>query len=146
MNFEYPTRTLFQQHNLRCTQQRLAIFEALREARDHPTAETLFKRVAPFVERLSLATVYNTLEALCQAGLARRLPLNGCCRFEIANHEHLHIRIADTAEITDVPPELGAKLIQNLPREALESIEREMGVKIRGVQIQLVAQRISRER
>lgn len=138
-----PTRTLFQHHGLRCTQQRLAIYEALREARDHPTAEALFKKVAPSVKRLSLATVYNTLEALCAAGLARRLPLNGCCRFEVANDEHLHVRFADSAEIADVPPELGAKLMQNLPREALEAIEREMGVSIESVQIQLVAHRTS---
>ncbi len=119
----------------------MAIYEALRDARDHPTAEALFKRVAPHVDRLSLATVYNTLETLCAAGLARRLPLNGCCRFEAADAEHLHIRFADTAEIADVPPELGSRLMRELPREALEAIERELGISIESVQIQLVAHR-----
>jgi Fe2+ or Zn2+ uptake regulation protein len=136
-----PTRALFQTHGLRCTQQRMAIYDALREARDHPTAEALFKRVGPHVKRLSLATVYNTLETLCAAGLARRLPLNGCCRFEVASEEHLHIRFADNSEIADVPQELGSRLIDNLPREALDAIERELGVSIESVQIQLVAQR-----
>ena len=46
---------------------------------------------------LSLATIYNTLEAFCQAGLAQRLPTpNGCCRYDATLENHLHVRYRES--------------------------------------------------
>jgi len=76
---------------------------------------------------LSRATVYNTLEALCRAGLARQLPTtNGCCRYDADTSEHLHIRFRENSEIRDVPPELGTRLLANMPQPLLTEIERRM--------------------
>jgi len=68
------TRELFAKHSLRCTRQRMAVYEALLSCDSHPTAEELFRLVKPRTERLSLATIYNTLEALEDVGLVRRMP------------------------------------------------------------------------
>lgn len=133
------TRELFEKHGLRCTKQRVALYEALRQSMDHPTAEDLYRAVRPLTSRLSRATVYNTLEALCSAGLARRLPTtHGCSRYDADIMEHLHFRCRETSEIRDVPPELGQRLLKKLPREVLTEIERCMGVCIEGVNIQLL--------
>jgi Fe2+ or Zn2+ uptake regulation protein len=106
----------------------------------HPTAEELYRMVQPHTTGLSRATVYNTLEALCQAGLARQLPTpNGCCRYDADITEHLHLRLNESDEIRDVPAELGARLIEKLPKAVLQEIEQCMGVKIDGVTIQLHA-------
>lgn len=133
-------RELFAAHQLRCTRQRAAVYEALRNSHSHPTAEALFKLVQPQLDGISLATVYNTLEALCRVGLVRKLATeSGCCRFEADTDDHLHIRFTDSSEIADVPHHLGAQLLENLPKDVLDRIEREMGVKIEGVAIQLIA-------
>ena len=133
------TRELFRRHDLRCTAQRQALYDALRASKLHPTAEELYHEVRQHTSRLSLATVYNTLEALCRAGLARKLPvIEGCCRYDGDTSDHLHIRIGDTCEIRDVPHELGRELLDKLPAETLAEIERATGVDIERVSIQLV--------
>ena len=68
---------LFAQHNLRCTRQRRALYEALSSTSRHPTADELFQQLAHTQTDISLATVYNTLEAFCEVGLAQKLPGNG---------------------------------------------------------------------
>lgn len=133
-------REIFARHELRCTKQREAIYAALRASEGHPTAEALFRQVKPGMDSLSLATVYNTLEVLCRAGLVRKMPTtNGCCRYDADVREHLHIQMAGTDELQDVPDELGKRLLQHQPAEVLHSIERALGVKIEGVNIQLIA-------
>lgn len=136
------TRDLFETHSLRCTCQRLALYDALKASMNHPTAEELYRVVKsrPEYGRLSLATVYNTLEALCKVGLARKLPTtNGCCRFDADTHEHSHVRVRDTGEIRDLPIELSERLVEALPRDVLNEIERRLDVKIDGARVQLLA-------
>jgi len=133
------TRSLFARHKIRCTAQRLAVYEALARTSDHPTAEELFRMVRPRTGRLSLATVYNTLDMLCDAGLCRRLPTNGGCRFDADMTDHQHIRLRDTGTIRDVPPALGAKLMHRIPASVLAEIERRLGVRIEAVNVQLLA-------
>ncbi len=136
------TRSLFHKMRLRCTAQRLALYEALRASRCHPTAEELYHLARDHVDRLSLATVYNTLDLLCEAGLARKLPThNGCCRYDADTSEHLHVCFRETSELRDVPERLGRRLLENLPRDVLGEIEHELGLVIDGVTIQLHASR-----
>ena len=139
------TRELFAQHNLRCTSQRLALYEALHVCKTHPTAEELFGQVKPRMDSLSLATVYNTLDALCDAGLAKKLPTpRGTCRYDADMSEHLHIRFQDSGEIQDVPERLGSRLLQRLPQSVLREIEQELGVTIDGINVQFLAHRTNR--
>ncbi|MCB9837808.1 MAG: transcriptional repressor [Phycisphaeraceae bacterium] len=135
------TRTLFKRKGLRCTRQREAIFETLSMCELHPTAEELFWMVRE--QRpglgLSLATVYNTLEALCGATLCRKLPptrSDAGARYDADLHEHLHLSTED-GRVLDVPDDLGAKLIESVPRALLDSIEQRMGVRIHAVRIGL---------
>jgi Fe2+ or Zn2+ uptake regulation protein len=141
----HGARELFATRRLRCTRQRLAIYEALRRCTDHPTAEELYRLVRPGSQRLSLATVYNTLEALCDAGLCRRLPAtHGCCRYDADTSEHIHLRFRDSGHIRDVPPDLGLPLVDGLPQSVVQEIERRMGVRVDGISIQLLASVIDR--
>ena len=120
----------------------MAVFESLQTTRLHPTAEELFRVVKPKTDKLSLATVYNALEALCNAGIVRRIPMsNGCCRYDADTSLHVHVRFRDTAEIEDVPRQLGSKLIADLPKKVLKEIEQLVGTRIDGVSIQLLAKR-----
>lgn len=139
------TRDLFADHNLRCTTQRRALYEALVRDKTHPTAEELYRKVKPHTSRLSLATVYNTLEALCKVGLVRKLPSNnGCCRYDADTTEHLHVCVGDSGEIVDVPADLSTKLLAKIRLNVVSEIEQELGLDVDGVNLQLVGRRNGR--
>jgi Fur family peroxide stress response transcriptional regulator len=121
----------------------VALFDVLRECTCHPTAEELYRMVRERTSGLSRATVYNTLEALCKAGLARQLSgTNGCCRYDANIGEHLHVQLDDD-EICDVPRDLGDRLMHNLPKDVISEIEQRLGVHIDGVSVQLVGRKRS---
>jgi Fe2+ or Zn2+ uptake regulation protein len=140
---EPDVHELFNSKGLRCTRQRKAVFEALRSTPAHPTADELYRMVGDRIDGMSLATVYNTLEALCAAGLAQKLPGhgphgNGSARFDATVDNHLHLRDARTGNVADVPHHLSRALLDHLPRPLLNEIEARLGFKIRQVQIELV--------
>jgi Fur family peroxide stress response transcriptional regulator len=62
-----------QARGLKCTPQRLAIYEALAASDSHPSAEELYRDVKTDYPMLSRNTVYQTLEALTTAGLAQAI-------------------------------------------------------------------------
>jgi len=56
------------QKGFRFTAQRREVYDALLLKRDHPTAVDVFLRVQKKLPGISLATVYNCLETLAEAG------------------------------------------------------------------------------
>lgn len=137
----HDTRSFFAAHRLRCTQQRLLVYETLKASNQHPTADELLQAIRNVHPGLSLATVYNTLEALVRAGLCRRLPSlspSGPCRFDAETHEHAHVILSD-GRVADVPDDLSARLIEALPQETLARLEAQMGVSITNVSVQIYA-------
>ena len=102
---------------LRPTRQRLTLAALLvGDGRDrHATAESLFAAAALRDERVSLATVYNTLRAFCEAGLLREITVDGAkSYFDTDMGDHPHFYWEDTAELTDAPRE--ALDIRRLPQ------------------------------
>ncbi len=134
-----PVQELFAKHSLRCTRQRRAMYEALASTTSHPTADQIFQRVGEREGEISLATVYNTLEAFCRAGLAQKLASNnGSARYDATVHNHLHIRDQDSGSVADVPAHLSEKLLDYIPAQAIKQLESQLGFRIQQVQIELV--------
>jgi Fe2+ or Zn2+ uptake regulation protein len=134
-------RALFERHGLRCTRQRQVLYEALAATKLHPTADELFQMVKSRDEGLSLATVYNTLDAFSEVGLVRRLACakgTGPCRFDADTSDHVHLSMPD-GQIRDVPEDLSQKLLEAIPPSAVEDLERRMGVRVGGLTVQVVA-------
>jgi Fur family transcriptional regulator, peroxide stress response regulator len=76
---------------LRSTAQRQQVFHVLLEKRDHPTAEEVFIRAKRRMPEISMATVYNCLDALVRCGLVRLVNLDrGAARYcpNMAAHSH----------------------------------------------------------
>ena len=91
---------------LRPTRQRLALAKALiGDGRDrHVTAESLFEAVQSHGTSVSLATVYNTLKAFCDAGLMQEVTVDGSkSYFDTKTHDHPHFFWEDDGELTDAP-------------------------------------------
>ncbi|MEL6642913.1 MAG: iron response transcriptional regulator IrrA [Pseudomonadota bacterium] len=72
----------------------------------HVTAESLYEASRASDERVSLATVYNTLRAFCEAGLIREVMVDGAkSYFDTRIDDHPHFFWEDTASLTDAPAE-----------------------------------------
>ena len=126
---------------LRSTPQRRAVYDALYATTSHPTADELFRQVRQSMPGISLATVYNCLEAFCRAGLAMKLPGNGAAvRYDARVDNHLHMCCEKSGAVRDVPDNLGSRLLDHLPPDVLERIETDLGFKVRQVQIELVGE------
>lgn len=98
------TRSMFAARGLKTTHQRLEIFNELTAARDHPCAETVWRRVRKRVPTISLDTVYRTLAVLREHGLAARVPMDGdTARFDGDTSPHHHLACECCGRIDDLP-------------------------------------------
>ncbi len=78
---------------LRNTPQREVVYGALMKKQDHPTADEVYVRVKQELPGISLATVYNCLEALVQCKLVRAVNFErGPTRYcpNLTPHAHFH--------------------------------------------------------
>ncbi|MBQ2263613.1 iron response transcriptional regulator IrrA [Yoonia sp.] len=102
---------------LRPTRQRLTLADLLvgDGQNRHVTAESLFDAASAAGEKVSLATVYNTLRAFCDAGLMREITVDGSkSYFDTNMTDHPHFYWEDTAKLTDAP--LDQLEIRRLPQ------------------------------
>jgi len=132
---------LFAEHNLRCTKQRKAIYGALTGSRCHPTADELYRQVQDKLPGVSLATVYNTLEAFNDAGLIMKLPdagHNGSARYDAHREPHTHLRDRCTGKVADAPDDISQLILDHLPQQVLDTIRDRMGFTVDEVQVELV--------
>ncbi|MFV0359885.1 iron response transcriptional regulator IrrA [Tropicimonas sp.] len=93
---------------LRPTRQRLALATLLVGDGNnrHVTAEKLFEASGDTGERVSLATVYNTLKAFCEAGLMREILVDGTkSYFDTRVDDHPHFFWEESHRLTDAPAE-----------------------------------------
>ncbi|WP_135503827.1 iron response transcriptional regulator IrrA [Roseovarius aestuariivivens] len=91
---------------LRPTRQRVALAALLvgDGQHRHVTAESLFAAVQDSGESVSLATVYNTLRAFCDAGLLQEVTVDGSkSYFDTNTHDHPHFFWEDENRLSDAP-------------------------------------------
>ncbi|MDO5757483.1 MAG: Fur family transcriptional regulator [Rhodobacterales bacterium] len=87
----------------------------------HVTAESLFADVQRCGEQVSLATVYNTLRAFCEAGLMQEVLVDGTkSYFDTNAHDHPHFFWEDENRLSDAPAD--QLTISRLP-DAPEGLE-----------------------
>jgi len=88
---------------LRFTPQRQQVYEVIKWKRDHPTAEEVFFRARERSPDISLATVYNCLDALVKCGLVKQVKVDrGASRFCPNMHEHCHFYCESCGGVYDV--------------------------------------------
>ena len=87
----------------RFTPQREQVYNVLLEERDHPTAEQVFLRAKKARPDISMATVYNCLDALVTCGLVKQVNLDrGATRFCPNMHEHCHFYCESCGGVYDI--------------------------------------------
>ena len=90
---------------LRPTRQRLGLARLLFEGGNRPiTAEQLHREATDGGVKVSLATVYNTLNQFTEVGLLREVAVAaGRAYFDTNTSAHYHLFNEDTGELFDVP-------------------------------------------
>lgn len=163
MTHDGPSRTLSPEafreacrtRGMRITRQREVIYAALAATRAHPTAEELLSLVRASEPGVSLATIYNTLDAFVRAGLCVRIPptgtgdapredegpgaspTSGANRYDADTTPHAHV-IRRTGEVRDLPESVQATLRGVVDDDMLRKVSRSMGVAIDRVEIRLL--------
>jgi Fur family peroxide stress response transcriptional regulator len=98
-------------NGLRMTRQRREVYKSLMENRVHPTAQDVFLDVKDRLPQISLATVYNCLEALTQHGIIRQVHFDReSCRYCPNLLEHGHFHDQATGKIHDITFKPGVRL------------------------------------
>lgn len=93
------------------TKQRKQVYRVLMEYRDHPTASEVYDRVKQSTPGISLATVYNCLEALVEHKAVKQVNFEReSSRYcpNLSEHGHFHDEVTGT--IHDVKFKEGVKL------------------------------------
>ena len=113
---------------IRPSVQRLAIFEYVRQSRQHPTAEVVYEALRDELGSLSLTTVYNTLKLFVDAGLIMMLTIDDTFRcFDGNCCPHAHFRCNACGKIVDL----------ELKKESLSLVEGLDGYEITDAQLYL---------
>ena len=102
---ETTARNLLEHKGIRATQQRLALCAVLfRNGQRHLTAEELHSEARRANVRVSVATVYNTLNHFAEASLIRRVSVGGQrIYFDTYAGDHQHFYIEAEDRILDIP-------------------------------------------
>jgi Fe2+ or Zn2+ uptake regulation protein len=123
-----PTMDIPEEINgLRMTRQRQEVYRFLMGERSHPTANEVFMRIKEALPNVSLATVYNCLEALVSHHIIRQVnfdrePSRYCPNLD----EHGHFHDETTGTIHDVKFKPGINLTDILdlpPNTVIKDIE-----------------------
>ena len=116
---------------LRLTSQREHVFHVLRAQTDHPTADEVYLRTKAEMPEISMATVYNTLDALVRCGLVKQVNVDRaatrfCCNME----DHCHFYCEECGWIHDIELSGG---IRDFPiRMPRDLSARQLDISIRG--------------
>ena len=136
-------RAALEAAGLRCTPQRLAVYDQLSRELRHPSAEDVFHAVRLTIPKISLATVYKALEALVEIGAATRLTAadgTGSARYDARSEEHYHFRCLRTGSVYDLPTRFDPALVSKLDPHLEEDLERQ-GFRVTGYRLELIGYR-----
>ena len=102
-------KTIFRQYlkekGMLCSNQREQILATFIKTRNHPTVDDLYNTIRKKDPKIGLATVYRTIKAICDSGLAGEIDFgDGARRFEhkYKRHKHYHLICIKCGRIIEV--------------------------------------------
>ncbi len=91
------------ERGLPVTIQRRAVYEAIMDREDHPSAEQVYQAVAPDIPQISRMTVHRILNNFVSLGLvAKTCHPGSAARFDPKTHQHHHLVCLECGVILDV--------------------------------------------
>ena len=111
---------------LKVTPQRLAIYDVLKNSKEHPSAETIYKKLYPVYPTMSLATVYKSLEAFKKANLVQELNVGEYSfRYDATVSPHPHIICMECHKVEDLEEHIFSDLTEKVLQYTNYSITRQ---------------------
>lgn len=88
---------------IKVTPQRIAIYKELASTDQHPSTETIYKKIKDYYPNISLTTVYRTLETFEKLGLISVVNvLYNAARYDANLDPHHHIVCTGCKKVEDV--------------------------------------------
>ena len=118
-NSKKKSRELLNKAGLRKTSQRESILEIIRRGQGHLDADEVYQRVRKKQPRLSLSTVYRTLQTLKELGLIEEVHLDETHHhYEIkAVHEHHHLICLGCGKVVEFECPMTTRMKENVSNE-----------------------------
>ena len=124
-----PLNKRLAEKGLRFTSQRQHVYEVLISQRDHPSAEEVFMRAKQTKPEISMATVYNTLDALVKCNVIRQVNVDRGAAMYCSNmNEHAHFCCDACGKVFDVT-------LKDAPRVA--EVDMPVDFEVRSIDISL---------
>ncbi len=110
--------TMLRDKGFKVTPQRLAIYDALCNTTEHPSAEMIFTGLQPEYPTMSLATVYKTIDILKEIGLVKVLNVGeDSFRYDANIAEHPHVRCMICNRVDDIFGVDASTYLKNIAEE-----------------------------
>jgi len=88
--------------NLRITPQRIAVYDAIMQLNNHPTAENVFDVVKTQHPNIALGTIYKVLDVLVEHNLIRKVKTDkDHVRYDAIMEPHHHLYCYESDRIED---------------------------------------------
>lgn len=132
MTTEYIREQLMH-HGLKVTPQRLAIYEAVVNLRNHPTAENIIEYIKRNHPNISVGTVYKVLDLLVENQLLKKVKNEkDVMRYDAITQQHHHLYCTETDKIEDFEdPELDKLINQYFTKKKIK------GFKVEDITLQI---------
>ncbi len=102
MNLRLDVASVLRKNGHRATPQRLAIYEAIWNAGDHPTVDKIHSSAIERDPTISLATVYKALRLFTDIGLTREMAFRKeSTRYDPVVDEHVNLVCNSCGEVED---------------------------------------------
>jgi Fur family transcriptional regulator, peroxide stress response regulator len=87
---------------LKITPQRIAVYEALINLKNHPTAESIIEYVRKYHPNIATGTVYKVLDTLCNNNIIKRVRTEkDIMRYDAITEVHHHLYCDESDRIED---------------------------------------------
>ncbi len=118
-------REQLKQKGLKVTPQRVAIYEAVVNLNNHPTAEKIIDYIRRNHPNIAIGTVYKVLDSLVDNNLLKKVKNDkDIMRYDAVVSHHHHLYCSETDRIEDYEDELLDKLINEyLKNKKIEKFE-----------------------
>lgn len=88
--------------NLKVTPQRMAVLEALRSLKNHPTTDNIKEYVVKNHPNIAVGTIYKTLETFVEKGLVKKVKTEkDVMRYDPILEKHHHLYCEESEHIED---------------------------------------------
>jgi len=89
------------------------LLEMLRNHKDHPTADVLYREVKEVMPQISLGTVYRNLKTLARRGVICRITVpDGPDRYDPHTGFHPHFVCIGCGKVEDIPEDVPVPVIR----------------------------------